>query len=211
MLTVTQNKFSEEIHPWSWHIPVDTTKLLLGTFPTDERNRKHNFFYCSSTNRFWEVLSAVVGHPFELLSSVNAIEERKKILDKLKLGLTDMGKIIYRQQGSSKDHSLFPIEFMNIVQILNEHPAITTLIVSGNSQGNSSLSWFSIFCSLNNIKLNGKELEKQKATQITLADRKVKVLLAYSPSRLSRVTTEKLIDSYSKILSESDTPLPNFV
>lgn len=142
-------------------------------------------------------------------SSRKQIEERKNILDKLKLGLTDMGKIICRQQGSSKDHSLFPIEFMDIVQILNEHPAINSLIVSGNTQGNSSLSWFSIFCSLNNIKLNVKELEKQQATEITMADRKVKVLLAYSPSRLSRVTTEKLIDSYNNMLYESATLLPN--
>jgi len=210
MSTVTRNTFSEETHDWEWHIPQSATKLFIGTFPTDTRNRKHNFFYCSSTNRFWEVLSAVAGHPYELLSGVNAIEERKKILYKLKLGLTDMGKIIYRQQGSSKDHSLFPIEFMDIVQILHEYPAITTLIVSGSLQGNSSLSWFSSFCSLNNIKLNVKELKKQKSTEISMADRKVKVLLAYSPSRLSRVTTEKLIDSYSKMLSESDTPLPNF-
>ncbi len=211
MSTVTKNKFLEESHPWSCYIPLVVTKLAIGTFPTDARNRKHNFFYCSSTNRFWEVLSAVAGHPFELLSGENAIEERKRILDKLKLGLTDMGKIIYRQQGSSKDHSLFPIEFMDIVQLLHEHPAIVTLIVSGNSQGNSSLSWFSIFCSLNNIKLNVKELEKKQSTEISIAERKVKVLLAYSPSRLSRVTTEKLIDSYSKMLFESATLLLNQV
>ncbi len=211
MLTTTQNNFSTETHPWDWHISFGATKLLIGTFTTDARNRKHNFFYSSSTNRFWEVISAVAGSSFELLNGINAIEERKMTLDKLKLGLTDMGKIIYRQQGSSKDHSLFPIEFMDIVQILHEHPEITTLIVSGNSQGNSSLSWFSIFCSLNNIKLNVKELEKEKATEIYMAARKLKVLISHSPSRLSRVTTEKLIDSYSKLLFDSVTPLPNQV
>ena len=58
MANITQNKFSEEAHPWNWHIPVDANRFLLGTFPTDVRNRKQNFFYCSSTNRFWEVLSA---------------------------------------------------------------------------------------------------------------------------------------------------------
>lgn len=200
-MTITKNTYSEETHPWNLYIPLAATILIIGTFPTDVRNRKHDFFYCSSTNRFWEILSAVAGHPLALLSGIDAIEERKKILDNLKLGLTDMGKIIYRQQGSSKDHSLFPIEFMDIIQILNEHPAITTLIVSGNSQGNSSLSWFSIFCSLNSVKLNVKELEKQKSTETLIAERKMKVLLAYSPSRLSRVTTEKIINEYQSILS----------
>lgn len=55
------------------------------------------------------------------------------ILEKLQFGLTDMGKKVYLQQGSSKDHSLFPVEFMDIIQILNEHPLIDTLIVSGNT------------------------------------------------------------------------------
>lgn len=201
MPTITQNTFSQETHPWNWHIPDGANKLLIGTFPTDERNRRHNFFYCSSTNRFWEILAAVAQHPFELLSGENAIEERKAILNKLKLGLTDMGKIIYRQQGSSKDHSLFPIEFMDIVQVLNDYPVINTLIVSGNKQGNSSLSWFNIFCTLNKIKLNVKELDKQNSTDIFIADRKMKVLLAYSPSRLSRVTTEKILDNYQSMLS----------
>jgi G:T/U-mismatch repair DNA glycosylase len=200
MSTVILNSFTQETHPWGRHIPSDANKLLIGTFPTDIRNRKHNFFYCSSTNRFWEVLSSVAGHPIKLPSSVNAIEERKNILDKLKLGLTDMGKIIYRLQGSSKDHSIFPIEFMDIIQILNEFPSINSLIVSGNKHGNSSLSWFSIFCNLNNITINVKQLVEQRVIQIKIADRKINVLLAYSPSRLSRVTTEKLIDDYRSIL-----------
>lgn len=209
MPAITKNSYSQEQHPWNWYIPKSATKLFIGTFPTHTRNRKHDFFYCSSTNRFWEVLASVAGHSIELLNRANAIEERKEILEKLKLGLTDIGKIIYRQQGSSKDHSLFPVEFMDIFQILKDHPAIQLLIVSGNSQGNSSLSWFCIFCSLNDIKLNVKELKKQHETEISMADRRVKVLLAYSPSRLSRVKTEKLVDSYGKMLFESATLLPN--
>lgn len=200
MSTIIQNNFSEETHPWHWHIPLGATKLLIGTFPTDARNRKHDFFYCSATNRFWEILSAVSGHPYESLHGTNAIDERKMILDTLKLSLTDMGKVICRQQGSSKDHSLFPIEFMDIVQILHDHPAINSVIVSGNTQGNSSLSWFSIFCDLNKITINVKQLEKQRLTQIAIAGRNINVVLAYSPSRLSRVTTEKLIDDYRSIL-----------
>lgn len=201
MPNITKNTFKEESHPWGFYIPRGANKLIIGTFPTDLRNQKYNFFYCSSTNRFWKVLSEISAHSYELLSGKNAIEERKKILDKLKLGLTDMGKIVFRQQGSSKDHSLFPIEFIDIIQIMKEYPAITTLIVSGNFQSNSSLSWFSIFCSINKITLNVKELETKKLTTISIADRYAKIILAYSPSSLSRIKTETLINSYSLILS----------
>ena len=77
-----------------------------------------------------------------------------------------MGKMVYRQQGSSKDHSLFPIEFMDIVNILVEYPTIDSLILTGNDQGNSSFSWFAIFCSLNDIKVNFKQLKKEKKKQL---------------------------------------------
>ena len=66
MPAITKNSYSKEQHPWNWCISKGATKLLIGTFPTDIRNTKHDFFYCSSTNRFWEVLSAVQGYPIEL-------------------------------------------------------------------------------------------------------------------------------------------------
>lgn len=89
---------------------------------------------------------------------------------------------------------------MDIVQLLIDHPLIDTVFVSGNTHGNSSLSWFSIFCELNKISINAKQLEKERSTQITMAGRKINVLLAYSPSRLSRITTEKLIEDYRSII-----------
>ena len=196
MPIVTKNTFSIESHPWNWHIPYGASKLLIGTFPTEARNRKHDFFYSSSTNRFWEVAATVAEVSYTLLNSANAVEERKRILKRLKLGLTDMGKVIYRQQGSSKDHGLFPKEFMNIFHILETHTSINTIFLSGSGQSNSSLNWFSIFCDLNQIALNIKELEKYKSTQMNIAGRKVQVKLLYSPSRLSRVKTEKLIAEY---------------
>lgn len=200
MATVTRNTFSEETHDWNWHIASEATKLFIGTFPTDLRNRKHDFFYSSSTNRFWEIVTELAKPLDEISNETDEIKKRKLILNKLHLGLTDMGKKVYRQQGSSKDHSLFPVEFMNIIQILNDHPLIDTLIVSGNTQGNSSLNWFSIFCSLNNISFNVKQLEKDRATEINIEGKKFKVVLAYSPSWLSRVTTDKLIEEYRSII-----------
>lgn len=49
--SVTRNAYTKEIHPWDFFIPDDANKLLLGTFPTEEKNRKQPFFYYSPTNR----------------------------------------------------------------------------------------------------------------------------------------------------------------
>jgi len=202
MSIVTNNKYSQEQHPWNWYIPDGATAILLGTFPTSIINRKFDFFYSSPTNRLWEVFASLAKHSINHFQGSEAVNERKIILQKIKIGITDMGKTILRQQGSSKDHSLFPLEFMDIAQLLTEHQAITKLIVSGNTQGNSSLSWLNTFCSINNIQLNTKSLEKDKTTVIKIANRNIKIDIAYSPSRLSRVTTDKLIEDYHKLIFE---------
>jgi len=200
MPAIIKNKFTKEDHPWNWYIPLNATKLFIGTFPSESINRKYDFFYSSSTNRFWEVATQIAQPLNEINIETDEIKKRKLILDKLKLGLTDMGKKVYRQQGSSKDHSLFPLEFMDIVQILQQNLSIHTLIVSGNMQGNSSLKWLSVFCDLNNIPINIRQIEKHKSAKITVAGRNVNVLLTYSPSRLSRIKDEKLQESYQSIL-----------
>lgn len=199
MLEITKNKYSEETHPWNLHIPHGATALFIGTFPTEKRNRKHDFFYSSSTNRFWEIMLKVA-EPFNDIENEDEVKKRKRILENLKLGLTDMGKKVLRQQGSSNDHSLFPLEFMDIPQILNEHPTIKTIIVTGNSQGNSSLSWFGIFCSINNIPFNAKKFDKIKSGEVIINKEPIQIRATYSPSRLSRINTNIIIDSYKNLI-----------
>ena len=197
---VTRNSFTEESHPWEFHIPQNADKLLLGTFPSEEKNRKQPFFYCSQTNRFWDVLARVADTQVSALSAETAIKGRQDILSALRLGLTDMGKIVLRQRDSSNDHSLFPIEFMDIIQLVNDHPGIRTLIVSGDLDGNSSLSWFGTYCSLNKVTIKLRELKDTRRTTVHIVDREISVLLGYSTSGNSRKTTEVLIQTYKSIL-----------
>ena len=197
---ILKNKYSEETHPWDWYIPEAATKLFVGTFPTEERNRKIDFFYSSSTNRFWEIMTEVTKPLYSIDIQTGELKRRKSILEELKVGLTDMGRTILRQQNSSNDHSLFPLEFTDILQILEQHQTINTIILTGNSQGNSSLSWFGIFCSLNNIPFDAKKIEKVKCGSVKINNKDIQVKVTYSPSRLSRIKTEIIIEAYRSIL-----------
>jgi G:T/U-mismatch repair DNA glycosylase len=204
MPAVTLNTFKEESHDWGNYIPEGATRLFIGTFPTDVSNRKHDFFYSSATNRFWDTISTLSGTDRNMLKGQDGIDQKRKILDKLKLGLTDMGKRVYRQMGSSNDHSLFPIEFMDIIQLLEDHPTINTLIVSGERSGNSSLSWFSTYCNLNRISLDLKKLKNRNVTDIEIAGRRLMVRKAYSPSRAARgISDDKLLENYKLIIQST--------
>lgn len=199
---IIKNKFSTEEHPWSFHVPDGATRLLIGTFPTERRNRKHDFFYCSATNRFWEVMAGIADISLIETETTIAISNRKKVLQSLHLALTDMGKIVYRQQGSSNDHSLFPVEFMNITEILSNSPLIDTIILSGSKQGNSSLQWFSIFCDLNNISFYPKKLDKVNNVTVSIGNKLITVVKGLSTSRQSRITTEELVNHYTNIFKK---------
>lgn len=83
--SVTRNAYTQEIHPWNFFIPDGANELLLGTFPTEEKSRKQPFFYCSPTNRLWEVFSNIATIPIGTLSESTALKERENVLHKLKL------------------------------------------------------------------------------------------------------------------------------
>lgn len=189
-----------EPHPWKYHISESATKLLIGTFPTEARKRKYDFFYCSTTNRFWEVMSGIAKMPLNATEEQAAILERKDVLNALRLGVTDMGNTVYRQQGSSNDHSLFPVEFMDITSIISDHPKIDTVIVSGSKQGNSSLQWFSVFCDLNDIPFSSKKLDRENNVLINIGSRQITIVKGLSTSRQSRIKTEELTQHYNNIL-----------
>lgn len=38
---ITRVKYEEESHPWKPYIPKNADKIILGTFPTAERNRAY--------------------------------------------------------------------------------------------------------------------------------------------------------------------------
>ncbi|WP_223032674.1 hypothetical protein [Hanstruepera marina] len=203
-----ENKFTIETLPWAEYIPLHADKLILGTFPTKVEKRRFDFFYPNKDNKFWRVLSAIAKIELSeldnsLLSMDNAVYERKKVLDKLKLGITDIGQKIYRQNNSSLDSNLFPIEYTDIFKLLDLYPNINKIILTSSSGSNSVLQWFNNYCNINgyNIKFK-KNSSYPKKTILELIDKKIEVYLVYSSSGAAGKTKEELVKQYSKVINE---------
>lgn len=196
---------AEDLPHWEY-IPAEADKIILGTFPTYKKNRQFEFFYPNLSNRFWNVLSSIAGITLSGFEKGDewkrkAVEERHRILDKLNLAITDIGAKVYRQGNSSLDSMLFPIEFSDIFQILDNHPTINTIILTSSSSGNSVLSWFSTYCGINGVNLEFEDKKKiPRETEIVVSDRRVKVKIVYSPSSVTRIPIEELIDQYKGAL-----------
>ena len=87
-------------------------------------------------------MSEILVTELEHFSGPEAVVERKLILSKLSVAITDMGKIIYRNNGSSLDEQLEVKEFMEIFVILDENPMIEKIIFTSSSGKSSATGWF---------------------------------------------------------------------
>ncbi len=197
---ITKNNFEEEPHPWPPFIPPNAKALIIGTFPTQVKNRNFEFFYPNGTNRFWTILSEITGISIKHKKDNEAVKERKKILEKLKIGITDMGKIVYRQNRSSSDQMLFPIEFTNIFKLLEKHNGVCKLILTSSSGVNNAESWFRNYCNLNNIWFPKLKDNNPKRSKIELFDREIEIVTVDSPSVSAWKKKESLIEMYAKVI-----------
>jgi AbiV family abortive infection protein len=197
---VTQAKYERETIPWAEYTPTGATKLLLGTFPTKKSNRSFEFFYPNKSNRFWKILSILADLPLVHFSNDEAVDERKRILDKLRLGICDTGHKILRQKESSLDGNLFPIEFTNVFAILERCETIQTVILTSSTKGNSALSWFAAYCELNGVKLAVPKGALPRTSEINVVGRLVKVIAINSPSRAATIKDDEILKMYSSVI-----------
>ena len=193
----TLNEYKEETHPWEPFIPNGADKLILGTFPTAEGNRgAYEFFYPNPQNDFWNILFKVVDKNLRDYNNEDPINARHEVLSELRLGIADIGKRVLRQKDSSKDVNLFPIEYRDIFHLLTTYPAIQKIIITSSSGGNSVLSWFHHYCSINGFRLNVPKVKLPISTELLFDNRILKIEIISSPSRLSPVKGDKLYQMY---------------
>jgi len=86
--------------------------LILGTFPS-VKSREGNFYYHHPKNRFWKVMSTLIGSPLP-----DTIEEKKEMLLQYHIAIWD---VIYscEIQGSS-DSSIHNVVPNDIAKVLNQ-------------------------------------------------------------------------------------------
>lgn len=190
----------EEKLEWDNFIPPNATQLIIGTFPTAIQRRSFQFFYPNKDNPFWEVLAAIAETKLLPNDDKNAIPNRQSILTELKLGITDMGYKVLRHSNSSLDQSIFPVEFMNIFQILDDNPTIKKLILTSSSGQNSVEGWLRSYCKLNSVKFKRLQGKNPKTGSLKYGSREVQVVSVHSTSKTAAKKTADLIEMYRQQL-----------
>lgn len=158
---ISENSFElEETHPdWFYDIP-EMKCLIVGSFPPHEDKRDFNFYYPNTQNRFWDVLALIAGHELKFFSGDDAVKERICIMEKLNVGIQNLGRIIKRKGKSASDKDIKIIECYDILNIVENHPSLSTIILTGYSDTNSSYKCFKRYLKKEKVRFKSTGLVK---------------------------------------------------
>ena len=198
------------VHPYEPFVSAGATKLIIGTIPPYRfciepqalRDGDVNFYYGSRDNAFWRLIGQATGEAFDYANTQAAIEQRKVVLAKRSMGITDVIKSCVHQDGKSDDISLREIEPKPIARLLAEHPTIDTLIYTGrSSQNNSVMFLMNQYVADRHYHSSMAEPAKKS---VVIGGRTYRVILLYSPSpnALRSVDAKTRLEQYKTVFTD---------
>jgi len=198
----------EEIHPWNWYIPNGAETVVIGTFPPVRRNWSFDFFYPNKNNYFWKIIAQIAGRPLHYISGEEAVNERKELLNRLKLGVSDMGQIIRRKTDSSLDENLEIAAYMDIFKLLQENPSVRKLIFTSSSGKSSAMGWFKKYLALHQILLKIPQGKRPLRTPVIINDKLYEIVLLYStsPRAGAAISFDELTELFKREVTNSIFP-----
>lgn len=117
-----------EKHPFPPFIPKDCKVLVIGSFPGKEstqEKRLDDWFYGANRNQFWKLLEKING--FELKTK----DDKKKLFDKAKIGITDIIESCERNENSNSDSNLInKVYNSQLTEIIESNPIEKILFTS---------------------------------------------------------------------------------
>ena len=116
--------------------------LILGTFPPHKNKRKYEFYYPNSQNRFWKIMAEIANTKLSQNKGPQAVEERKRLMTQLKVGVQNIGKTILRDGVSSADKHIEITEFQDIRGIIDENDSLQAVLLTGYSDKTSTYHSF---------------------------------------------------------------------
>ncbi len=188
----------QELHPWNWFAPEGSRVLIVGTFPPTKRNWSFDFFYPNKANFFWRIIARIAETELQVPTGDLAVEERKDLLRKLHLAVTDMGQHIERAGNSSLDENLSVLAYMDIFQILDENPGIRKIIFTSSSGKESATRWFNRFLETKEITHRFPTGKRPLKSSLQYKERNIELVVLYStsPRAANRFSFEDLVDLY---------------
>jgi hypoxanthine-DNA glycosylase len=195
-------------HPFEPYIPADSEKLIIGTIPPPRFCKEPyqlyendvNFYYGSRDNYFWCILEELFQIKLEYSNTEQAVQQRKDLLRKLKIGITDIVDSCIHVGDSAADSDLKEIKQKDIKSLLQIYPAIDTLIYTSEFVKKLMNDHFNTYHSI--VDPSNR---KKQSVKIDSKEYQVKILYSPSPSALRNLGkdgAERRKEQYREFLTK---------
>jgi G:T/U-mismatch repair DNA glycosylase len=191
----------KEDHP-DWYHPVRGMRtLILGTFPPHKRKRHYEFYYPNSQNRFWKVMAEIANTKLSQNRGPQAVEERKRLMAQLKVGVQNMGRAILRGGLSSADKDIEVTEFQDIRGIINENDSLQAILLTGYSGKTSTYGEFVKYLTKNRVQHSQPERVRAGSKFTAQFKRPITCIIGNSTSRAAvGVRFESLVEQFESAI-----------
>ena len=146
-------------HPYPPYVPKSATKLIVGTLPpprftTGElREGDVNFCYGSRDGQLWPILNAIFNLNLHFETTDRAIAQRKQFLEERGIGICDIVASALREKVDASDLGMQQVQLRDLIQVVEEHPSIETLLFTGGNSKNGPEYFFRRLLKTYGIKL----------------------------------------------------------
>lgn len=184
--------------------------LVIGSFPTTDRNMAFNFFYPNPRNKFWKVINEVFPKNKTSLNLKVSIKdtieirlqnekERKRFCKENEIAMTDMFASCVRLAGNSKDEQLLLDKYCPILDILKQYKNINRIILTGKSSGASAHHHFYQYLVMNKVDFAFNSSKEISTGEIKVDGRIINIFsMDSTSSRNSHVTENELVRLYKQ-------------
>lgn len=135
-------------HPYPPYIPVNSTKLIVGTLPPprfttgDLKADDVDFCYGSRDGQLWPILDQLFELGLVYKNTVYAINQRKTFLKQRGIGICDIVASAERDKIDASDIGMQSIKLRDLVATLEKYLHIDTLLFTGGNSKNGPEYFF---------------------------------------------------------------------
>ena len=175
-------------HPYKPFIPKNATKLIVGTLPPPRFSQGHllerdvNFCYGSRDGQLWPILDRIFDLNLKYETTDDAINQRKEFLIGQQIGICDIVESCEREKIDASDLGMQRPQLRNLIQYLEEHPSINTILFTGGNSKNGPEYFFRKLLKEYDIKLEIISNEVPRIHQFNLNLRIIKTISLTAPS-----------------------------
>ncbi|RMA56805.1 uracil-DNA glycosylase family protein [Ulvibacter antarcticus] len=177
-------------HPYPPFLFDNATKLIVGTLPPprftegDLKEGDVNFCYGSRDGQLWPILDRLFDLKLKFETTAEAILQRKQFLTTRKIGICDIVASAKRDKVDASDLGMQEIELRDLVEVLQNHPKVDTLLFTGGNSKNGPEYFFRRHLKEYNIALRviSKEVPRIHEFALPKSLRIIKTVSLTAPS-----------------------------